>query len=112
MCTRTQRAQLNPRGRYRVAALVCFVTSVAIVWCEGTILVSGPPFDTNLSPLSHLFRVLGTGGGGPLRLALLFMPILYCAVCTYFAMFRMRLCDFYALHPQARLLCLRSSRSR
>merc|ERR1719446_716190 len=23
----------------------------------------------------------------------------YCAICTYFAMFRMKLCDFYALHP-------------
>ena len=31
-------------------------------------------------------------------LLLLFVPMIYCAFCAYFAMFRMKLCDFYALH--------------
>ena len=38
-------------------------------------------------------------GDGVLVLALLYVPMIYCAFCTYFAMFRMKLCDFYALHP-------------
>jgi len=62
-------------------------------------LLDGPPFNLNLSPLSYLYRALSSGGGGPLRLLLICIPLLYCAVCAYFAMFRMRLCDFYALHP-------------
>ena len=44
-------------------------------------------------------RATSDGGGGVFNLLLLYIPILYCAVCTYFAMFRMKLCDFYALHP-------------
>ena len=53
----------------------------------------------DLSPLYYLFSLLGGGGGGPLVLFLLYVPMIYCAVCAYFAMFRMKLCDFYALHP-------------
>merc|ERR1712087_280721 len=77
----------------------CSVLSAVFIWCEGTILLDGHPFNLNLSPLSYLFQATSSGGGGALNLLLLYIPIIYCAVCTYFAMFRMKLCDFYALHP-------------
>ena len=31
---------------------------------------------------------------------LLYVPLIYCAACTYFAFFQMKLCDAVALHPQ------------
>ena len=38
-------------------------------------------------------------GGGFFVVSCLFIPILYCAVCTYFAMFAMKLCEGMTLHP-------------
>jgi len=84
---------------YRVASIACAVLSVALIWCECTIMFDDAPFNLNLSPVSHFFRFVGTGGGGFNVLALLALPILYCAFCTYFAMFRMKLFEGMTLHP-------------
>ena len=73
--------------------------SIIIIWCEGTILFDDPPFNLNLSPLSYLFRYLGHTGGSFGVIVMLYVPLLYCAACTYFAMFQMKLCDAVALHP-------------
>lgn len=72
---------------------------MAIIWCEGTILFDDPPFNLNLSPLSYLFRWLGSGGGSLFSICMLYVPLLYCAFCTYFAMFQMRLCEGMTLYP-------------
>ena len=84
---------------FRALSVLCLGISVLIIFCEGTIILTGWPLNLHPSPLFHLFRYLSGGGGGPLVLALLYVPMIYCAFCTYFAMFRMKLCDFYALHP-------------
>jgi len=84
---------------FRATSVLCLGISVLIIFCEGTIILTGWPLNLHPSPLFHLFRYLGGGGGGVLVLALLYVPMIYCAFCTYFAMFRMKLCDFYALHP-------------
>jgi len=83
----------------RALAVLCAALSLTIIWCEGTILLDGPPFHLNLSPLSLLFRWIGLGGGGLFVTIALFIPLLYCAWCTYFAMFNMKLCEGYTLHP-------------
>ena len=85
---------------YRFSAAACATLSFIIIWCEGTILFDDPPFEINLSPLSFLFRYLGHTGGNLGVIILLYVPLLYCAACTYFAMFQMKLCDAVALHPQ------------
>ena len=72
---------------------------LTIIWCEGTILLDGEPFHINLSPLSHLFRWMGLGGGGLFTTIALFIPLAYCALCTYFALFNCKLCEGYTLHP-------------
>ena len=45
---------------YRALAVFCMALSAMVIWCEGTILLDGAPFDFNLSPLSHIFHLLGT----------------------------------------------------
>jgi hypothetical protein len=75
------------------------VLSSVLIWCEGTILLDGPPFNLNLSPLSYLYRYIGIGGGGFGTLLMLYVPLLYCAVCCYYAMFRLKICNTNALHP-------------
>ena len=85
---------------FRALSVLCLGISVLIIFCEGTIILTGWPLNLHPSPLFHLFRYLSGGGGGVLVLALLYVPMIYCAFCTYFAMFRMKLCDFYALHPR------------
>ena len=50
---------------YRVAAVGCMLMSLVLVWCEGTILLDGDPFNLNLS--QHLFRHFVTGSGSLLR---------------------------------------------
>ena len=84
---------------YRIAAMACGVLSVVLIWCEGTILFNGPPFDLNLSPLSYLYRFLGGSGGSLSVILALFVPLAYTALCTYFAMFQMKLCDGMTLYP-------------
>ena len=42
---------------------------------------------------------MGSCGGGPLVLFFLFVPLLYTSLCTYFAMFRMKLCEGMTLYP-------------
>ena len=84
---------------FRAASVLCMCLSLVIIWCEGTILLDGSPFFLNLSPLSYLFRWWGAGGGGLFLTLGLFVPLLYCALCTYFAMFNMKLCEGYTLHP-------------
>jgi hypothetical protein len=84
---------------FRVAAVACAALSLVIVWCEGTILLDGEPFNLNLSPLSYLFKSMGAGGGGAGAVVALFVPLLYCSACTYFSMFRMRLCEGMTLYP-------------
>ena len=84
---------------YRVSATMATVLSFVVIWCEGTIMLDGEPFHLNLSPLSYLFSSLGKGGGDAVVIACLFIPLLYCALCTYFAMFRMKLCEGMSLHP-------------
>ena len=44
-------------------------------------------------------RLLGASGGNFGVIALLYVPLIYCAVCTYFAFFHLKLCDAVALHP-------------
>jgi hypothetical protein len=85
---------------YRIAAVVCATLSVILIWCEGTILFDGEPFHTNLSIVSLFFRSLGAGGGNAGVIILLYVPLVYCAACTYFAFFQMKLCESVALHPQ------------
>ena len=84
---------------YKIGAGTCACLSAIIIWCEVTILFDDPPFNLNLSPLSYFFRFLGRGGGGFISILLLYVPLLYCAFCAYFAMFQMKLCDSVALHP-------------
>jgi hypothetical protein len=84
---------------YKGAAVGCGLLSVTIIWCEGTILFDDPPFNLNLSPLSYLFRWLGSSGGGFFSILMLYVPLLYCAFCTYFAMFQMRLLEGMTLYP-------------
>jgi len=83
----------------RVLSIACVALSLVIVWSEGTIMIDGRPFCINLSPLSYLFQWMGRGGGSVVVVGFLFVPILYCAMCTYFAMFRMKLCEGMTLHP-------------
>lgn len=84
---------------YKAASVCCGVLSVIIIWCEGTILFDDPPFNLNLSPLSYFYRWLGQSGGGFFSILMLYVPLLYCAFCTYFAMFQLRLCEGMSLHP-------------
>lgn len=78
----------------RAGALCCLGLSLLVVWCEGTIMLSGPPFNTDASPLSWLLYGWGDAaggisadGGGLWVLLLLFVVVLYCAWCTFFSMF-------------------------
>lgn len=84
---------------FRIAAIFAAMLSFCIIWCEGTIMLDGEPFHLNLSPLSFLFSALGADGGDAIVIACLYIPLLYCALCTYFAMFRMKLCEGVSLHP-------------
>ena len=84
---------------YRVSSILCGTLSVILIWCEGTILFDDPPFNLNLSPISYFFRAVGANGGGLMVILLLYVPLLYCAACTYFAMFQLKLCDAITLHP-------------
>jgi len=94
-------AKLSALGKpllTRSLSLCCLSLSLILIWSEGTILLAGEPFNLNLSPLYYFFRLLGSGGGGAVTLGLIAFPVLYCAVCAYFAMFRMNMCESYALH--------------
>jgi hypothetical protein len=77
----------------RAGAICCFLLSLLVVWCEGTIMLSGPPFKTDASPLSWvLYGWGGSGGisrngGGWAPLLLLYVTTLYCAWCIFFSMF-------------------------
>lgn len=77
----------------RAGAICCFLLSILVVWCEGTIMLSGPPFNTDASPLSWVLYGWGggggisRGGGGWAPLLLLYITTLYCAWCTFFSMF-------------------------
>jgi hypothetical protein len=83
---------------YRVLSVCCIVLSLTIIWCEGTILLDGEPFNLNLSPLSLLIRWMGLGGGGAAVTLVIFVPLFYCAACTYYAFFNLRLCEGYSIH--------------
>jgi hypothetical protein len=41
---------------------------------------------------------MGLGGGGAAVTLVIFVPLFYCAACTYYAFFNLRLCEGYSIH--------------
>mmetsp|Transcript_11452 Transcript_11452/g.30905 ORF Transcript_11452/g.30905 Transcript_11452/m.30905 type:complete len:470 (+) Transcript_11452:101-1510(+) len=69
------------------------VLSLLIIVCESTIVIRDV---VNLSIISWVLFL--DPAGGPLFLVAFAVPLLYNSACVYFAFFRMKLFNFYALH--------------
>lgn len=78
---------------WRSVAACCAVLSLVLALSESTILLREV---VNLSIISHLLML--DASGGPAFLIAFSIPLVYNACCVYFAFFRMKLFNFYALH--------------
>lgn len=78
---------------WRTFAACCGVLSLLIIICESTIIFRDVK---NLSVISWVLFL--DPAGGWLFLSCFSVPLLYNTACVYFAFFRMKLFNFYALH--------------
>jgi LMBR1-like membrane protein len=91
----TCQVHVLPRLR-RVAAVICCLLSTVLVWCEVTMFMSS----INLSPLSHLIDVVKSNAGAVQFVAM--VPLMYLALCAFFAMFQLRWSRFYDMQRNKR----------